>query len=161
MQHDKKFNFNWRFLKYYKTRGYLAQVDPKRREAVIYLPNENITFISDVSDYVNIEKVEPGRIYDLSFSVYMGILDQRLRDLLVKKLEEPYLSEKPYTRKYYLSQLRPIENLFKNVDVIFRFELLQVSNGYYSEILRKRFEQFLFEPPASLTGFKWRHLLRL
>jgi hypothetical protein len=77
---------------------------------VIYLPNENI---SDVSDYVNIEKVGPGRIYDLSFSVYMGILDQLLRGLLVKKLEEPYLSEKPYTRKYYLSQLRPIENLFK------------------------------------------------
>jgi hypothetical protein len=87
MQHDKKFNLNWHFLKYYKTRGYLAQVDPERREAVIYLPNENITFISDVSDHVNIEKVEPGRIYDLSFSVYTSIFDQRLKDLLVKKLE--------------------------------------------------------------------------
>jgi ribulose-phosphate 3-epimerase len=49
--------------------------------------------------------------------------------------------------------------------MVFAFEYRELANVTIGtlllDFLRKRFEQFLFEPPTSLTGFKWRHLLRL
>jgi len=157
----KKSPLEWRFFKYYRTMGYLVEVEPKRREAVVFLPDKKVTFISDVSSYVNIENLRTEKLYRLDFAIYVSKLNNFFKCILLNRLREPYLSKKPYTRLYYLSQLQPLEDLVQSIDTVYRFELLKAIYYYPSKTVRDRYLDIVLNLPPSPTGFKWRHLLDL
>ncbi|MEM2548503.1 MAG: hypothetical protein QW810_06600 [Nitrososphaerota archaeon] len=153
-------NIDWKFLKYFKTYGYLVQVDPRRKEVVVFVPRDEMMFIADVSSYVNIEKLKVDRIYEMTFAIYYCKSNELLRKLLLQKLKDPYLEiESKYARDYHLSKMKHLENVFKDIDTFYRFELLRATDWFYSSLIRKKFDYAVLRSYKAPTVFRWRHLL--
>ncbi|MDW8084513.1 MAG: hypothetical protein RMI49_04880 [Candidatus Caldarchaeum sp.] len=156
----EKISIEWQFLRYFRTTGYLVEIDSKRKEAVIFLPDKELMVIADVSSYINIEKLKANRIYDMVFAIYHARAGERLRQLIIDKLKEPYHEIKSkYTKDYYLYKVNYFEQFFSKVDTFYRFELLKASDWYYSDLIKKRFEDHVRRSYKTPTVFKWRHLL--
>lgn len=153
-------NLDWKFLKYLKTHGYLVQVDPQRREVVVFVPKNEVMFIADVSSYVNIEKLKVNRIYEMVFAIYYCKGNEALKRLLIRKLKDPYLEIKSkYTRDYHLMKMRSLECALENIDTFYRFELLRATDWFYSSLARRRFNYAVLRSYKAPTVYRWRHWL--
>lgn len=153
-------NLNWKFLKYFKTYGYLVQVDRHRKEVVVFLPKNDVMFIADVSSYVNIEKLKVDRIYEMTFAVYSCKANYNQRKLLIEKLKTPYLQDKSkYRKEYNLTKMKYLEDVLTNTDTLYRFELLNVFDWFYSSVIRNRFEYAVLKSFRAPTKYRWRHIL--
>lgn len=153
-------NLDWKFLRYVKMRGYLVQIEPVRKEVVVFLPREDLTFIADVSSYVNLEKLRVDRVYDMTFAVYGCKVNDPLKKLLLRKLKEPYLmDESKYRREYNLWKMRHLEEAFEGVNMLYRFELLNAVDPFYSLIVRRDFDHAVLRSYKAPTKYRWRHLL--
>ncbi len=155
-------NFNWKFLKYFKTYGYLVQVDRHRKEVVVFIPKNDVMFIADVSSYVNIERLKVDRIYEMIFAVYSCKTDYNQRKLLIEKLKTPYLQDRSkYRKEYNLTKMKYLEDVLTSIDTLYRFELLKVSDWFYSSVIRNRFEYAVLKSFKAPTKYRWRHILGL
>jgi len=154
----------WRFVKYYRSFGYVASVDEDRKEIVVFLPGSNITFIADVSSYLNVEKIKPGRGYDLTFAIYDAKVSSQLTKMLAEELERPFEAiESIYTREYLSHGLKYVKETLARTDTIYRFELLNaVDMSYASNMqlqLNQRFRDAVELSYKVPTKYRWRHLL--
>jgi len=153
-------NLDWKFLKYFKTHGYLVQVEPRKREVIVFIPKNEVMFIADVSSYVDINKLRVDRIYEMTFAIYMSKVRNMLKELLMEELKSPYMQDKSrYRREYHLSKMKYLEDIFKKDDVVYRFELLRVSDWFHSSLIRNRFEYSVLKSYKAPTKFRWRHIL--
>ena len=150
----------WRFEYYYKTKGYLIQVEPNRKEIIVFIPSKNLTFIADVAPSINIKKLQVGKTYLMEFAVYSAPISQKAKEIIIKKVEEPYLSDRSkYRRIYNVSKLRPLEQFFMSVPKIYRLELIKIIDYFYSKLIEQKFEQSVLNSFKAKTKYRWRHLL--
>jgi len=158
-----KLNFNnlqWKFEAYYKTNAYLIQVEPKRREIIVFIPDKQMTLIADVAPYINMKKLVVGRTYEMEFIIYSASISKKLRKMIIKAVEAPYLADtSEYRRAYNISKLKPLKQFFIRVPKIYRFELIKVIDHFYSKIVRNRFEYSVLRSFKARTKYRWRHLL--
>jgi len=153
-------NLDWKFLRYVKLRGYLVQIEPVRKEVVVFIPRENLTFIADVSSYVNLERLKVDKLYDLTFAVYMCKINKPLKKHLLYKLKEPYLTDKSrYRREYHLWKIKRLEEAFKDINVLYKFELLSAVDPMYSLLVKKEFKDAVLRSYKAPTKYRWRHFL--
>jgi len=150
----------WRLEYYYKTKGYLIQVEPNRKEIIVFIPSKNLTFIADVAPSIDIKKLQVGKTYLMEFAVYSASLSQKAKRILMEKVEEPYLSDKSkYRRIYNLNKLKPLEQFFMSVPKIYRLELIKIIDYFYSKLIEQKFEQSVLDSFKARTKYRWRHLL--
>jgi len=158
-----KLDFNslpWKFETYYKTNAYLIQVEPTRREIIVFIPDKQITLIADVAPYINMKKLIVGRTYQMDFIIYSASISKKLRKRIIDAVESPYLADtSKYRRAYNISKLKPLEQLFTRVPKIYRFELIKIIDHFYSKIVRNRFEYSVLRSFRARTKYRWRHLL--
>jgi len=153
-------NLDWKFLRYFRTYGYLVQVEPRKREVVVFIPKNEVMFIADVSFYVNIDRLRVDRIYEMTFAIYVSKASSMLKRRLLEELKTPYLYDKSkYRREYHISKMKSLEDVFENVNVVYRFELLRASDWFYSSLIKDRFEYAVLKSYKAPTKFKWRHIL--
>lgn len=154
---------DWKFLKYITVVGYILHVNPEKREIVVFIPNDEVTFIADVSSYVDIKKLRTNRVYDLSFAVYACEANTYAKKIIIRELRSSYLNEENrYRREYNLMKLKKVEDFIQHTKYFFRFELRRATNPVYSTLLQEKFEQLVLKSyHANNTKFRWRHFLCL
>lgn len=150
----------WKFEYYYKTDGYIVQVEPNRKEILVFIPDNKITLIADVAPYLDLRKLRAGRTYKMDFAVYSVTLNKKVKETLIKKVKEPYLRDKSkYRKEYNIGKLKPLEQFFIKAPKIYRFELIKIIDHYYSRLIENKFEQSVLNSFKARTKFRWRHLL--
>lgn len=157
---DDKLVIDWRFLRYFSTIGCLLHVNTERREVVVFIPKNEVTFLADVSSYVNMEKLKINRVYELTFAVYVSEATPLIKKMLIKELQSPYLIDvSKYRKEYNLMKLKKIEEVIQGSKFFYRFELLKAVNPIYSSLTLKRFEQIALKSYHTNSKYRWRHLL--
>jgi len=153
-------DLQWSFEGYYKTKAYLIQVEPERREVIVFIPDRQLMLIADVAPYLNMKKLVVGRSYEMEFIVYSAKVGRRLKENLMKTVEKPYLKDSSrYRRAYNIRKLKPLEKFFLQAPKLYRFELIKVIDVFYSRLIKQKFEYSVLRSFKGPAKFRWRHLL--
>jgi len=151
---------NWKFVSYYRASGYLLQLDKNLREAVVFLPDKKITFIADIPNYLNIEKMIVGKVYIMEFAIYSTLISKNFKRKIINTIRQYYSYDDSLYRKLFnLQKLDEMTGIFERSPYIFKFELIKIIDRFYSEKVKNIFEQAILDSYRGKTKFRWRHLL--